>query len=100
MKHLEHKKMPSKLFPCIETTLDTKIGEHDIRLWIDREDIPTSLEKEKSLVDDIKKLSVLPIDNFVESIKIIFPKVSAIQVREGEVGVVIYTTDFITSVHG
>ncbi len=96
-------------YPCVEKTIDLSITNWQFRLWIncdnfDDEHWQKSLEEaEKILTTAYRKNAVGEFKNWYEMFEYIIPKIpslNAIQIKNESVGMVVYTVDFSSEIHG
>ncbi len=90
-------------FPCVETTIDCVIDDYNVRIWIDKGVIPNNLRREQEFTNRIRRLTGYQMPSLIRKIIEVTPKdldVSAVQVKNGIVGTVVYTKDFNTDIHG
>lgn len=87
-------------YPCVEATVDYNLDFYTIRLWINQTDVPQNDQealRAREIIKSLKIRSRAEILNFlIENI----PNLNAVQIKSGDVGVVIYTVDFENDPHG
>lgn len=91
------------IYPCIESTIDCLVDDFNIRLWINKDSIPNSLRREQEFTNRIRTLTGYKMPTLIRKIIEIVPKdlqLNAVQVRDGIVGTVVYTTSFSDDIHG
>lgn len=81
-------------FPCLETTIDCSVGDRTVRLWIGQDDLKEDLSYEVGLISKIKLMDGLQTKDMIYKLIALVPKLNAVQVKLGSVGVMIYTVDF------
>ena len=99
-----------KPYPCIESTIDIMVGEdRNVRLWIDRDDVPTILPAMRVEVQEIRQAFVtLKAPEFFAWLKEYIPRLSAAQVQRLDpqsptrtfLGTVVYYVSFTDDPHG
>lgn len=88
------------IYPCIESTIDAVIDGYNVRLWINKGAIPNNLRREQEIHNQIVRFTGYQIPSLIKKIIGVVPDLNAIQVRDGIVGTVVYTTSFSDDVHG
>lgn len=82
------------MYPCVESTIDIVVDDFNVRLWINRREIPETLEEEQKLAQTIFKFTGHSMQGLIKKIINLVPNLNAVQVRNGAVGCVVYTVDF------
>lgn len=97
--------MNQELYPCIESTIDIapESSTLSVRLWINQEQLPDSLREELGIKGKIFKFITneepKDVKSTIEYVVRNFPSwskqtLNAVQVKRGDVGVVVYLVDF------
>lgn len=92
----EGSKMP---YPCIELTLDVVLADgRTVRMWIDGT-AQQSLTRDIPMLNDLRETILVigthcPDDaHLIRTIQT-FPNVNAVQIKRGEIGIVVYFVEF------
>ncbi len=87
-----------KKYPCIESTLDLKLGDYIVRLWIEEEELEAEYPNKRILGELMGFVweNKPTLKEMVEHIHQSIPRVNAVQIKNNadEHGVMVYFVDF------